>query len=189
MINLEKYNNLTDDKLFSKVIEYDHEAIVYFFYKRFKENIKYSVIKIFGDNYSTEEMLNEFFLYLENNNWHYLKSFDFSRNIRLSTWISVVSYRFFLKIKKTEKLIDFEQGETIIEKFDNNNEKLIKEVEKAILEISNDRDREIAFQLLAGKEIANIADDMNIDKDYAYTLKNRIIKIIQKQIKTLENEK
>lgn len=108
----------------------------------------------------------------------------------LNTWISVVSYRFFKKYK--DSMMDSNGMITTKENWDKECDKwevttdqsLKMDIRKAIDEIHNERDRQIAVRLLLDEDSSKeVAADFQLSVDYLYTVKNRIIKSLRKKLK------
>ena len=93
-----------DAELVSAVISGDKDAIVYMFYTKFSATFQYHIYKLFDYKIEVADLIDEFFLYLYEDEWKRLKVYD-SVKSSLSTWISTVSYRFFRDYKRSK--IDF----------------------------------------------------------------------------------
>ncbi|MDD2204523.1 MAG: sigma-70 family RNA polymerase sigma factor [Bacteroidales bacterium] len=165
-------------------------------------------IKLFAHNLSKitsnktldiKSYINDFFIYLYENDWRRLKTYD--PELSLKTWMSTVSYRFFLNSE--EGKIDFVRLNPIYNKDDDfvdktsenqqqtyqdwlkmKDSEILMDINYAIKTIKNERDREIAeLMLLQGYEPQQIAEKFNLSVDYVYTVKNRILKSIKNTLK------
>lgn len=178
----------SDKELVKFVLENDTKVILYFFYRKFLPTFQYHVYKIFPYQVEIQDLIHEFFLYLHEDDWRRLRTFNFSSS--LSTWISTVSFRFFLQYKKSvidsNGLISLNEcwdsfAETYIQHADN---EIKMDIMKAIEQIKNERDRSIAFMLLIeGSDFEDVAKKYSISVDYVYTIKNRIIKSLRNTLK------
>lgn len=178
----------SDKELVKYVLENDTKVILYFFYRKFTPTFQYHIYKIFPYQVEIQDLIHEFFLYLHEDDWRRLRTFNFSSS--LSTWISTVSFRFFLQYKKSvidsNGLISLNEcwdsfAETYTQHADN---EIKMDIMKAIEQIKNERDRSIAFMLLIeGSDFEDVAKKYNISVDYAYTIKNRIIKSLRNTLK------
>ena len=175
------FRKMSDDDLLKAVVQNDNEAIVYFFYQKFLPTFQYHIYNIFPQKVDVQEMVDELFLYLYEDQWRRLKTFNGSAS--LSTWISVISYRFFknfkhAKIDSNGLITISSQWEAFTGEWVHSHDAGIRmDVEKAITSITNDRDRKIARRLfIEDKEYQAVADEFDLTVDYVYTVKNRITK-------------
>ena len=87
-------NKFSDKELVDGMLNNNKAIIEYFFFEKCTpmfRHLKYHV-------YFLEDMnglINEFFLYLQANNWRKLRQFD--HRITLMYWISIIAVRFFAK--------------------------------------------------------------------------------------------
>ena len=187
------FDHLSDTEWVERLIQNDPEAIVFFFYKKQLKSLVHNLRKIFPYQIEILDYINEFYLYLEAGDWRRLKTFqpDYS----LTTWISTVSYRFFKNYKLS--VIDSRGLVTISDKWDLQTEAWVqqsdlgvkKDIMKAINQIKNERDREIAnLLLIEDKEVTSVAQQFGVTVDYLYTIKNRIIKTLRTFLADYEHE-
>ena len=181
------FRQMTDEDLLKSVTSNNHEAIVYFFYQKYLPTFQYHIYNIFSQKVDVQELIDEFFLYLYENQWRRLKTFNGKAS--LNTWISVISYRFFkqYKISKIDSngLITINsQWESYIGEWVQSQNTGIKiDVEKALGTITNERDKEIARLIFYDdKEFKDIADKYGLTVDYVYTIKNRIGKQLKQML-------
>ena len=186
---MNKNEHIPDTELVERVLANDERAILYFFYKKFYSVFEYHVYKIFPYEQSVQELVHEFFLHMAEHDWQRLRSFN-PEKAQLNTWVSVVSFRFFLNYKKSK--IDSNGLVTICEQWDDKilkykqeaQEQVKMDVTKAIDELKNDTEREVARQLLLdGMEIQEVAEQHNLSVDYAYTVKSRALARLRKSLK------
>jgi DNA-directed RNA polymerase specialized sigma24 family protein len=182
------YPSLPDDRLVSLLLRNDKEAIVYCFYQKFMPTFQYHLFKLGVEKKQMDDMVDEFYLYLQENGWRRLQTFNGS--VSLSTWISVVSYRFFKNYKHTK--IESNGVVTIDDKWEQRAGDWVQtvdagiavDVENAMAEIRNERDRDIARQLLVeDREPQEVAKSMDVSVDYLYTIKNRVVKRLRESLK------
>lgn len=180
---------LSDSELVEQLLANNEKAILYFFYEKYYSVFEYHVYKIFTYEVSVQGLVHELFLYLYEDNWRHLRSYNPAMS-KLNTWISVVSFRFFMNYKKSK--IDSYGLISIHEKWDDNiiqykqeNQELVKmDIQKAIDSLKNDTEREVARQLLLdGAEIQDVAAEHELSIDYAYTVKSRAIAHLRKILK------
>ena len=178
-----------DGRLIKAVLSGDQDAIVYMFYTKFSATFQYHIYKLFDYKVDIQDLVDEFFLFLYEDNWKRLRSYDPSLSA-LSTWISTVSYRFFRDYKRSK--IDLNGAITISDKWETFRGDWVQsidagimiDIETAIDAIKSDRDREIAKQLfIEDREYEAIAEEFGMTCDYVYTVKNRIIKQLKTTLK------
>lgn len=179
-------SSLNDEQLVAAVISGDKEAIVYMFYSKFSATFQYHIYNLFEHKVEIADLVDEFFLYLYEDNWKRLKVYDASKSA-LSTWISTVSYRFFRDYKRSK--IDFNGLITISDKWETYKTDWVEEYDRLILvdiqgaikKLKTPRDQDIAEKIfIKDYEFEAISEEYNISIDYVYTIKNRVAK----QLKT-----
>jgi DNA-directed RNA polymerase specialized sigma24 family protein len=173
--------HISDTELLERVLANDEKAVLYFFYEKYYSVFEYHVYKIYPYEVSVQGLVHEFFIHLAEQDWRRLRSFNSSVS-QLNTWVSVVSFRFFLNYKKSK--IDSNGFVTICEQWDDKilkykqeaHEQVKMDVIKAIDELKNDTEREVVRQLLLdGMEIQDVASQHNLSIDYTYTVKSRAL--------------
>ena len=185
----EPMRSWSDGRLIKAVLSGEQDAIVYMFYTKFSATFQYHIYKLFDYKVEVSDLVDEFFLFMYEDNWRRLRSFDSSLS-SLSTWISTVSYRFFRDYKKSK--IDLNGAITISDKWEtfrgdwvqSIDAGIMMDIETAIDAIKSERDKEIAKQLfIEDREYEAIAEEFGLTCDYVYTVKNRIIKQLKKTLK------
>lgn len=185
----EPMTSWSDERLVKAVLSGDQDAIVYMFYTKFSATFQYHIYKLFDYKVEVSDLVDEFFLFMYEDNWRRLRSFDSSLS-SLSTWISTVSYRFFRDYKRSK--IDLNGAITISDKWEkfrgdwvqSIDAGIMLDIETAIGAIKSERDKEIAKQLfIEDREYEAIAEEFGLTCDYVYTVKNRIIKQLKTTLK------
>lgn len=183
------YASWSDRELVRAVIGGNQGAIVYMFYTKYSATFQYHIYRLFNGKVEVSDLVDEFFLFLLEDNWKRLKSFDPSK-ASLNTWISSVSFRFFRDYKRSK--IDLNGLITISDKWETFRGDWMESVEaglaldikRAIDEIKSDRDRKIANRLFVeDKEYEDVAKEFGLTVDYVYTVKNRIVKQLRGSLK------
>ena len=183
------YASWSDQELVRAVTGGNHGAIVYMFYTKYSATFQYHIYRLFNSKVEVSDLVDEFFLFLLEDNWKRLRSFD-PNKASLNTWISTVSFRFFRDYKRAK--IDLNGLITISDKWEtfrgdwmeSVEAGLAVDIEHAICEIKNDRDKEIAKRLFVeDKEYEAVAEEFGLTVDYVYTVKNRIIKQLRSSLK------
>ena len=184
-----KMSSLSDEKLIEAVLSSDQRAIVYMFYEKFSSTFQYHIYKLFDYKVDVSDLVNEFFLFIYEDNWRRLKTFNPGIS-SLSTWISTVSYRFFRDYKRSK--IDLNGVVTISDKWETFRGDWVQSVDAGIMldikaaidSIPNARDREIGRLLFVeDREYEEIAKQFEISCEYVYTLKSRILKQLKAVLK------
>ena len=183
------YASWSDDRMVSELIHGNQDAIVWFFYTKFSATFQYHIFKLFDYKVDINDLVDEFFLYLYENDWKRLRSFD-STQASLNTWISTVSYRFFRDYKQS--VIDSDGVSPTYDMWDQTysdwlqscDAGIMMDVNSAIGQIKNERDKQIAVRLfLEDKEYESVAQEFGLTVDYVYTVKNRLIKQLRTTLK------
>ena len=171
--------NVSDIQLVAMLLANDEKALLYFFYEKFYSMFEYHVYRIFSYEVDVQELVHEFFLYLRQDDWRRIRSFN-PEKAQLNTWVSVVSFRFFLNFKKTK--IDSNGLISIYEQWDDKimnykqdcHNQIRMDVAKAIENLKNATERDVARELLLdGVDIQEVAASHQLSVDYAYTVKSR----------------
>ena len=188
-LNRKDFTSWSDDRMVSELIKGNKDAIVWFFYTKYSATFQYHIFKLFNYKVDLNDLIDEFFLYLYDKDWKRLRSFD-SSQASLNTWISTVSYRFFRDYKQS--VIDSDGVSTTNEMWDSTcsdwtqscDAGIMMDVNSAIGQIKNERDRQIAIRLFVeDKEYESVAGEFGLTVDYVYTVKNRLIKQLRNSLK------
>lgn len=183
------FKELPDAALVSELLAGNQEAIVYFFYNKFTATFQYHIYNLFPYRVDVEELIDEFFMFLYEDDWRRLRTFDASK-AALSTWVSTVSFRFFRDYKQS--MIDCNGLITIDDKWEtfqgdwsqSMSDGLMMDLEAAIAEIRNERDRGIARRIFVeDAAFEAVAEEFNLDVDYVYTVKNRLLRQLREKLK------
>ena len=187
--NTQDFSTWSDRELISAVTSNNQAAIVYLFYTKYSSTFQYHIYKLFNGKVEVSDLVDEFFMFLLEDNWRRLRSFDPDK-ASLSTWISTVSFRFFRDYKRSK--IDLNGLITISDQWEtfrgdwmeSVEAGLMMDINQAIDGIKTDRDREIAKRLfIEDKEYEAVAEEFGLTVDYVYTIKNRIVKQLRSSLK------
>ena len=183
------FSTWSDRDLVSAVTSNNQNAIVYLFYTKYSSTFQYHIYKLFNGKVEVSDLVDEFFMFLLEDDWRRLRSFDPDK-ASLSTWISTVSFRFFRDYKRSK--IDMNGLITISDQWEtfrgdwmeSMEAGLMMDINQAIDGIKSDRDREIARRLfIDDKEYEAVAEEFGLTVDYVYTIKNRIVKQLRTSLK------
>lgn len=159
------------------------------FYTKYSSTFQYHIYRLFNYKVEVSDLVDEFFLFLLEDNWKRLRSFDPDK-ASLNTWISTVSFRFFRDYKRSK--IDLNGLITISDQWETFRGDWMESVEAglamdiraAIDGIKSERDRKIAEKLfIEDKEYEAVAEEFELTVDYVYTVKNRIVKQLRGSLK------
>ncbi|MCQ2270167.1 MAG: sigma-70 family RNA polymerase sigma factor [Bacteroidales bacterium] len=173
---LKYFSELSDQELLSRVVAQDKAAIEYFFYFRFYPIFEKIVLHTLHNQVETEELINEFYIYLQSDNWSKLKTFEWKSS--LSTWLTVVASRFFVKKKQELTKID---GEKVLNIDDFTN--VLKtestlpitraDLYDAIHKMRNPKHKWVLLSELMGYSTEEMAREMNTTVINIYNYKKR----------------
>lgn len=180
----------SDQELVDALLRNDEQAIVYFFYTKYYATFEYHIFKIFKYEVDVQALVHEILLYLCANNWKHLRTFN-PENSKLTTWVSVISFRFFMNFKKSKidsyGLISIQEewDDRILLSQQSNQEHVRMDVNKAIGSLKNEKEQLVARRLLLeGAEIQDVAAENGMTVDYAYTVKSRAIGHLRNLLKS-----
>jgi len=181
--SFDRFERMSDSRLVKCLLENDEKAILYFFYQKYYSVFADQIYLIFDYKVDVQELVDELFLYLLNNDWKHLRTYDSKKP--LYNWLSRVSYLFFINYKKNKmdknnsvSIDDHERWNDRIMQYRQDSLSSLKmDVIKAIDYLKNKDQREVARRLLIdGHDIKDIVSDYNWSIDYAYVVKNRALK-------------
>lgn len=186
---MDRFKTMSDTNLLNWILANDEKAVLYFFYEKYYGVFEYHIYRIFPYEVDVQALVHEFFLHLAEDDWRRLRSFD-SGKAQLNTWVSVVSFRFFMNFKKRK--IDSNGLVTIYEQWDDKimqykqecHDQVRMDVRKAVSCLKNSTEREVAQELLLdGVDIQEVAKRHQLSVDYAYTVKSRAMAHLRKMLK------
>lgn len=182
ILGRQNFSQWSDEQLVEALYAGNQEVVVYFFYKKFSPTFQYHIYRLFEFREDVSELVDEFFLYLYQDDWKRLRTFDASKS-SLATWISTVSFRFFRNYKENElgyggRITPTDKWETIHTSWvEDQSAAIMMDLHSAIDSIKNERDRQIAVRIfLEDREFEAVAQEFGMSVDYVYTVKNRLVK-------------
>lgn len=174
------YHQLTDEQLIQSIIQNDEHAIEYFFYDKCQKMFSRIIWKIFSSQVELNELIDEFYIHLQKNDWAKLKSFHAESS--LMTWLTVVAVRFFVKNKQrmtnlgNQYTLNYEEAGSELEKKGVFNFEPIlrkKELYNAIYQMNNDRYKWVLLAELNGLLPEEMAIELQTNVGNIYNLKKR----------------
>lgn len=169
------YENYSDRDIVNAVIAGEEPVIDWFFHRKCSSLFNYIISSIFRGNIDRDELVNELYLYLADRNWYKLRQFDYRS--RLTTWISVVSVRFFLK--KRRQLSENSAPECLYNHEQMHSNHVVPadcrmDVMNAVGMLSDERYRRVIIALdIQDRSPESVAEELNITVDNLYNLHRR----------------
>jgi RNA polymerase sigma factor (sigma-70 family) len=179
------FHDLTDQQLVEKILTNNQGAIVHFFQVRVKNVFTYIKFNLFQNTYiEVDDLIGEIYIYLHSNNWQKLREFQFRS--KLSSWLSVVAFRYFRK-KYSHLVRDNKAFEPLNIHRDNNKQDGTVEaihakidLMDAINKIQNPTHKAVLFHLeIEGYDPEDIAKQLETTISNIYNIKSRAKKELQ----------
>jgi RNA polymerase sigma factor (sigma-70 family) len=178
-----------DDKSLVEQITDGNDQLAFIFLKekceKIFEYIRNSRLK--GFDLETDDLINDFYIFLQENNWEKLRAFRFES--KLQTWINVVASRYLLKKYDNELKENSVKGTPIegIHSFsddDTTNRMVLAELLEAISRLKEKRYQQVLLLGLQGFDPKEIGEQIGISVNNVYVIKSRAVE----QLKNLINE-
>ncbi len=169
--DLDSYSDL---QLVNGLFAGDSLVIEYFMCRKCRSIFDYILFSVFNNHINPDELISELFLYLSSNDWAKLRLFDYRS--KLTTWVSIVAVRFFLK--KRDELIETHQISPLITKEQgfNPGAKIDRRMDlmAALNRMPNARYRKVLIDLnLKDRAPETVAREMKITIDNLYNIHRR----------------
>lgn len=181
-------NKLTDSEIIEYLINGDEQVTEYLFYEKCNSMFNYIIKEIFDYRVDKDELINELYLFLYKNNWAKIRKFE--GRSKLTTWISVVAVRFFIRkrdirIESPQKTqLSDKETTNIPDKISYNNFITNFDLYSAINKLKNPRDRFVIMAIdIEGKEEKEIAAALNVNIENLYNIKRRARKQLSNILK------
>ena len=174
-----KQIKMTDQEIIKRLIDRDEAFTRDFFFIRCRPLFFSIIDKVFSYKVEFNEFVNEFYLYLMENDAYRLKQFQYRSSIY--QWIKVVAIRYF--VKKRDSMIENTSQETLFNTIantqcTNDDVKIISEIdEKRLLHVmTNRRFAYVLKRLIVEQEDPKIvAEELNVTVANLYNIKKRAI--------------
>lgn len=171
------FNTYSDSQIIDGLIGGNSQLIHFLFYKKCNSMFGYIIKEVFSYEVEKDELVNELYLYLSENNW--IKVRQFEGRSRFTTWLSVISVRFF--IKRKAEMIESDPRKAQIDEAENlpntvAYNKFINNIDlyNAINQIKNPRYRFVIMALeIEGRTIEEVAESLGITVGNLYNLRKR----------------
>ncbi len=168
-----------DQEIVAQLLCNNPKMVKHLLYDKCSAMLDYIIRNVFKGKADKDELISELYIYLKENDWHKLRQFQFK--CKLTTWLSVVATRFF--IKKRDALIENESQDALLDKSErggrggyNPNSYVDRriDVRNAIMMMRNERYRMVITELdLKDTEPEKLAERMGITVDNLYNIHKR----------------
>jgi len=171
---------MSDNDLVSQIILNNKEVIEFLFFEKCSPMFNYILTEIFSRKVDKGELISELYLYLSKNDWKIIRSFE--GRSKLTTWLSVVAVRFFLK-KRSEMIDSGEKFTPYTDSMDRDSgyyahTSLSGKIDllNAIQKLKCPRDRFVVIAMeIEGYEADEIAGQLNVTRANLYNIKKRAL--------------
>ena len=129
-------------------------------------------------NVDYDELVNELFIYLSKDNWHKLDTFRSVNGCSLNTWVTRISWRFFLKQRERllgKDVVDITEVQ-ICDAEESLDAEIALDVNTTFARMSNKRYVQVLqWMLVEGFDAEEVARKMEITVANVYNIKHRAI--------------
>lgn len=169
-----------DAEYINKLKENDNERCFQFFYGEIGGILRRIQVELFQGDVELDEMVNELYLYLSQNNWAKLDSFDGRNGCQLRTWIIPVAWRFFFSRRRMFRGFHLEE-ERPRHEYDRIDDDLriqiAIDVNAVLAKMPNKKYLEtLKLLIIEGYKASDVAEMMGMRIENIYNLKHRAIK-------------
>lgn len=185
--SLSWFNRLTDRQLVEMLLANDEEAVEYVFFHRCDGMFEH-IVNTICPNGDKEELINEYYLYLREDDWRRLRQFEFRSG--LNTWLTIVAIRFFnarQSVAQTNaKVLDsqsMDKAKDVADDYDVYHEMSRVELYDAINRLSKPRERLALLGELMGKSAESISQELGCSVAAVYNLTKKARRAVKKMMK------
>ena len=175
---------MTDQQIIQGLISRDGRITQEFFFEQCKPLLSGIIKKVFGQKAEYDELVNELYLYLMEDEAEKLKSFQFRCSV--FQWLKTTAIRFFIRLRDQGKVIDDESHEPHYE--ENNHvmgndtyNTVIEDLKRLLQAMPNQRYAFVIRRLIMDDvQPDELAREMDITTDNLYNIKKRAIRQLTK---------
>lgn len=185
---LQKLDRLSDRQLVDLLLANDEDAVEYVFFHRCDGMFEHIVNSVYQSQGGKEELINEFYLHLREDDWKRLRQFEFRSG--LNTWLAIVAIRFFKEKKSTMQTKTVVLDPLLINKAENEaddydifHEMSRVELYEAIDRLAKPRERLALLGELTGQSAEAIAKELGCTVTAVYNLTKKARKAVKKMMK------
>ena len=171
---------MTDQQIIQGLINKDSNVTKEFFFERCRPLFVSIIKSVFNNKLEYDELVNELYLYLMEDEAAKLKSFQFRCSV--FQWLKTTAIRFFIRLRDQGKVIDEESHEPLYEENDlameNNTYDTVMEDLKRLLHSMPNKRYAFVIQRLIIDDVQpeELAREMDITTDNLYNIKKRAIR-------------
>lgn len=173
---------MTDQQLIDKLIAHNEQVTMQFFYKDCRPLFMSIIHNIFNDKVEYDELINELYLHLMEDDARRLRQFEGRSSI--FQWLKTTAIRFFLE--KRDEMIEKDSEEHLLEQVANTKTIETEAHQSAQIDIAsllarmpNKRYAYVIKRLvLEDATPAIVAQDLDITVDNLYNIKKRAIAVL-----------
>lgn len=177
---------MTDREIIARLVDKDEAVTRDFFFNRCRPLFISIIGKVFSYRVEFDEFVNEFYLYLMEDDAYKLKQFQYRSSIY--QWLKVVAIRYF--VKKRDSMIENSSQETLLNNIadtESTNEEtaVANRIDESRLlnAMSNKRFAHVLKRLVIEQdEPQKVAEELNITVDNLYNIKKRAISSLTKMV-------
>lgn len=174
---------MTDQEIIQGLIDRDDRITNDFFFHRCQPLIFAVISKFYPSGADYDELVNELYLHLMEDNAHRLGSFNGRSSIY--KWLKSVANNFFLDKIKREHVIETGSDDRLLKKAkeiaDNSDQETVIDVEAILDQIDNERYRfVIQKHVIEGMSFDDLEKATGIKKANLYNIKARALKALEK---------
>ena len=177
-VNDNIWKQISDAEFIAGLKNNDNRITESFFYglcNYMLNDIKYSLM---DGNVDYDELVNELFIYLSKDNWHKLDTFRGVNGCSLNTWVTRISWRFFLKQRERllgKDVVDITEVQ-ICDAEESLDAEIALDVNTTFARMSNKRYVQVLqWMLVEGFDAEEVARKMEITVANVYNIKHRAI--------------
>lgn len=174
-----------------KLIDRNPQMTQKFFWEGCKGIFCHVISHLYSDQWNLEErmpeMINEFYLYLMENDARELRKFQ--GKSKLTSYLGTVAYRFFKRKHDISQTIEFSESsvEELNQLPDETPNTIKSDIYETLDRMSDKRSAELLRKLFDGCPTASIAQELGVSMATFYVLKQRAIKKIKVEYLQLRN--
>lgn len=169
---------MTDQEIIQGLIDKDSGITQEFFFERCKPLFHNIIHTVFGGCAQYEELVNELYLYLMENDAEKLRSFSFRSSVY--HWLKILAIRFFVRLRDKGKVIDNNSHEPLYEEsgsITEPHESAHEDLKRLLQSMHNKRYAMVVERLIIDDaEPETLASEMGITTVNLYNLKKRAIR-------------
>lgn len=189
-----KYRYTTDAQLVADLMSGDSRATAYLLYDHYRSLLRFNALKVsLGKSVTVDDLIQEFYLYLQNDNWDKLRRYD--PNLPFDRWLSVVSFRFFKDFccsmidSSSQIPITNINDARLLSVGNDRIDTIMMDIRQGIDHLEPPRDRQIIEALIIrDEEPSKVAKRFGVTVDNLYNIKRRALaKLIKKHLNEYAN--